>query len=121
VDLEIKIGGMGDSALFIATLLRKEAAAPHMLCAACWHRLHWCPGHELFHMRFVCCACRLVTDGKGRITHATSQLCERLGTTVSKMQAGNVMHSMDLLLPQAFTRIHHQVQHSLTVHCRDCA
>lgn len=52
----------------------------------------------------------LVTDDKGRITHVTGQLAERLGTTASKMQSNQAVHAMDVLLPEPFTKLHRWVR-----------
>lgn len=51
----------------------------------------------------------LVSDAKGRIVHVTESLASRLGTTASKLQAGNTAHALDVLLPQPFVKphIHH--------------
>ncbi len=49
----------------------------------------------------------LATDSRGRITHVSTPLAARLGTTVSRLQAGGAMHALDALLPPPFARIHH--------------
>lgn len=82
VDVEFTVGGLSETALYVMSLTRKEVTAPHML---------------------------LVSDNKGRICHATSTLAERLGTTVSQMQAGKTMHALENLMSPPFTKIHHQV------------
>lgn len=52
----------------------------------------------------------LVTDDKGRITHVTSQLARRLGTTASKMQSSNGSNAMEMLLPEPFVKLHRWVR-----------
>ncbi len=79
VNVTIKVGGIGETAMYVCKLTGVVDT-----------------DHKL-----------MVTDAKGRITHVTTKLAERLGCTVSKLQSGNMVHALDALLPPPFVRIHH--------------
>ncbi len=73
------MGVMGDRGLFVVSVTRTDDS------------------HDLM----------LVTDSKGRVTHATQALAARLGTTVSRLHSGGMQNALDQLMPPQFMKMHH--------------